>query len=185
MTAPARSEVVCTNIVYVFFLSFTAYMCDLWSQKIPNALIMMGYATGFVYIIYEKGPPGIPEAVISLAWPILLLIVLYRMRALGAGDIKLLSVISVFLDFHQMLTVIYLSFLTGAVVGLVRLLLHGEMVAHLKNIHLYLYTVITEKSLPVYRGRNDRYGVLHFAGCIFAAVSVMIIWEVLLGDGTI
>ena len=176
---------VCTNIVYVLFLSFAAYMCDLRSQRIPNVLIMMGYVTGFMYVIYEKGPPGIPEAIISLLWPILLLYVLFRMRAMGAGDIKLLSVISTFLDFHNMLTVIYLSLLTGAVVGLIRMVTGGYTGAYLKNFHLYLQTVITGKKILAYQSIGKGNGVLHFAGCIFAAVAMLFLWEVLCSYGSI
>ena len=174
---------MCTNIVFALFLSFTAYLCDLQKQKIPNALIMMGYATGFMYVIFEKGPPGIPEAVISLAWPILLLYVLFRMQALGAGDIKLLSVISVFLGFHQMLFIIYMSFVVGALAGLIRMIKNKEADAFLKNISFYMQSAVAEKRIVAYQ-REYSIGVLHFAGCIFAAVAMVFVWEDIICHGT-
>ena len=154
-------------------------MCDRSSAKIPNVLILMGYATGFIYNIYEKGVYSIPETILSMVWPILLLYVLFRIRAIGAGDIKLFSSISAFLDYHQMLTVIYMSFLIGATVGLIRILKSGQIRALLKNFHFNLQTVITEKRLKNYQIINRNIEILHFAGCIFAAVWVLFLREVL------
>ena len=167
----------------MLFLSLTAYICDLKCKKVPNLLIMMGYATGFMYVISEKGPSGIPEAVISVSWPILLLFVLFRIRALGAGDIKLFSVCSLFLDYHQMLAIIYLSLLTGAAVGAFRLARHRQIAVHLKNFQSYAQKVITERKLIQYQSTNEGIGILHFAGCIFAAVSLIYFREVLVYYG--
>ena len=178
-----RIEVVCTNVVYVLFLSLAAYVCDLKSKKIPNTLIVMGYATGLMYVICEKGPSGIPDAVISAAWPILLLFFLFRIRAMGAGDIKLFSVSSLFLDHHQMFTIIYLSLLIGAAVGVFRLAKDHQIVSHLKNFQYYAQTVITNRKISYYQNSNEGIGILHFAGCIFAAVGVICIREVLVFYG--
>lgn len=174
---------VCTNIVLVLFLSFCAYLCDRRSGIIPNALIMMGYAAGFIYAICEKGPPGIIGAIISAVWPILLLFVLFRIRALGAGDIKLFSVISIFLNYKEMLAVIYLSFVAGAIVGIIRLMRTGQTLAHLKNFQSYLIRVAYEKKLYSYETVNTKIGILHFAGCIFASVLMLYLWEVLRLNG--
>ena len=165
---------VCTNIVIVLFLSLFAYMCDLRDGKVPNGLILWGYAGGFIYAICEKGASGILEAIISLVWPILLLYVLFRIRALGAGDIKLISVISLFLNGHQVINIIYLSFLIGAGFGAIRLVRHRQIIAHLYMFSDYIQSVIREKRPIHYHGSDDGLGRIHFCGCIFAACAIVL-----------
>ncbi len=174
---PEQKEVVCINVVFVLFLSLLAYMFDLREGRVPNILIISGYTTGFIYAICEKGASGIPEAIISLAWPILLLYVLFRIRALGAGDIKLFSVISLFLDHHHMLTIIFASFVIGAVFGGYRLIRTGMILSHLKNFQSYVQKTLTVKKITYYQTINEEIGKLHFCGCIFAACAAVFIGE--------
>ncbi len=155
-------------------------MCDLRAGKVPNALILMGYTTGFIYVIYEKGASGIPEAVINMMIPILLFFVLFRIRALGAGDIKLFSAISLFLDQDQMLMIICLSFITGAVVGTARLIRKKLIMAHLKNFLNYIKKTVTERKVTYYRTIDRKVGELRFCGCIFAATLALYLREALI-----
>ncbi len=168
---------VCTNIVLALFFSLTAYFFDRKSGRIPNHLIMLGLLTGLIYVIRENGYTGIAGAIISMAWPILLLYVLFLLRVLGAGDIKLFSVISVFLDHHQMLTVIYLSFLAGAAVAVFRIIKYKKAAAVLQNFHNYVQTIIITGKINAYSLADNGIGTLHFAGCIFAAVLMLILRE--------
>ncbi len=152
-------------------------MTDRREGRVPNALIILGYVTGFIYAIYEKGAPGIPEAIISLAWPILLLYVLFRIRALGAGDLKVFSMISPFLDYHQMLMIIFISFIAGAIVGGIRLIRAKMILSHLKNFQYYVQKTLAEKKITYYQTINEELGKLHFCGCIFAACVLVFTWE--------
>ena len=167
----------------VLFLSLFAYMYDLREGRVPNILIMIGYTTGFIYAICEKGACGLPEAIISLTWPILLLYVLFRIRALGAGDIKVFSMISLFLDHNRMLTIIFISFVIGAIVGGVRLIRAKMILSHLKNFQLYVQKTLTERKIAYYQTVNDELGKLHFCGCIFAACIAVFIGEGIVENG--
>ncbi len=158
-------------------------MCDLREGRVPNILIMIGYTSGFIYAICEKGAAGVPEAIISLTWPILLLYVLFRIRALGAGDIKVFSMISLFLDHHQMLMIIFVSFVIGAAVGGIRLIRTGMILSHLKNFQIYVQKTLTEKKITYYQTINEELGKLHFCGCIFAACGVVFAREGVMNNG--
>ncbi|MCR5097392.1 MAG: A24 family peptidase [Lachnospiraceae bacterium] len=174
---------MCTNVVYVLFLSLSAYVFDLQKARVPNTLILIGYTSGFIYAICEKGASGVPEAIISLTWPILLLYVLFRIKALGAGDLKTLSMISLFLDHHQMLTIIFLSLVIGAAAGGARLIRAGMILSHLKNFQIYVQKTLTEKKITYYQTINEDLGKLHFCGCIFAACCAVFAWEGVINNG--
>ncbi len=69
-------------------------LCDARDYKVPNTLIALGYITGAYINVASFGVKGIAFFLIKGLWPILLLYILFLARGLGAGDIKLFSVMS-------------------------------------------------------------------------------------------
>ena len=121
----------------VLLLAGAAMACDLREGKVPNQLILAGYLIGAVTQI--RAPMDIPRCLVSLIWPVLALYPLFLLRALGAGDIKLFSVLSVFYPHTMILQIMLDSLVIGAgmsVVGLLTCRLNNER--QVKYIH---YTV--------------------------------------------
>lgn len=54
---------------------------------------------------------------VNISIPVILLFLLFQLRALGAGDIKLLSVAGGFLTVGQLMYLIAATFLTAAIIG--------------------------------------------------------------------
>lgn len=67
---------------------------DLYYYRIPNNLIMAGWLTGLVLRLCNAGISGLGDGIFCITASIILLFPLYIVRGLGAGDIKLLSVVS-------------------------------------------------------------------------------------------
>ena len=78
-------------------------------MKISNRLIVCGLIWGLVLKIWGNGYVGILYFILNITIPVVLLFLLFQMHALGAGDIKLFSL--VFL-------VMFDSFLFAAVLGM-------------------------------------------------------------------
>jgi len=77
-------------------LLLLAVRMDLRSYKISNHLILIGIITGFLFDVYEYGQAGISLWLPGILLPVILLFPLFIIKALGAGDIKLFSVIGSF-----------------------------------------------------------------------------------------
>ncbi len=90
---------------------------DVWHMKISNRMILCGLFWGFAIHLMRDGPVGIPLYVLNVLLPVVLLILLFQLHVLGAGDIKLFSVTGSFLTTEQLVRVIAFSFLIAAVVG--------------------------------------------------------------------
>ena len=84
---------------------------DVWHMKISNRMILCGLFWGFAIRLMRDGPVGIPLYVLNVLLPVVLLILLFQLHVLGAGDIKLFSVTGSFLTTEQLVRVI------AAVVG--------------------------------------------------------------------
>lgn len=99
-----------------------AVMEDFWEMKISNRLIASGLILGLVLRIMGEGSAGIVHFLVNISIPVIFLFLLFQMRALGAGDIKLFSVAGGFLTIRQLLYVMLAAFFSAAFIGLGKLL---------------------------------------------------------------
>lgn len=99
-----------------------AVVTDFREMKISNRLIASGLILGLALRILGEGGAGIVHFLVNISVPVILLFLLFQMRALGAGDIKLFSVAGGFLTMRQLLYVMLASFFVAAFAGLGKLL---------------------------------------------------------------
>lgn len=107
-------------IAGLFFFLVLAVILDLRTYRIPNALTAAGMAAGLIYHLYRAGPPGMLLALKDLTLIIMIFFPIYQIKGLGAGDIKLLSVISMFLGWKRGLVISIYSLFIGAVLGITK-----------------------------------------------------------------
>lgn len=102
------------------FLTMAA-VTDIREMKISNRLIVSGLIFGLACRIIEYGSAGAVHFFWNVSIPVILLFFFFRLRALGAGDIKLFSVAGGFLTTGQLMNVMLTAFLAAAIVGSVKL----------------------------------------------------------------
>ena len=99
-----------------------AVVTDFRSWKIPNKLVAVGLIQGFVVSAVVRGlPEGLLSSARGCVIPVVILYVLFLIKALGAGDIKLLAVAGSFVGLDIYRVMIY-SFLAGGVISIIYLL---------------------------------------------------------------
>ncbi len=95
---------------------------DFGNEKISNRLIVSGLFWGLACQLLQGGYAGLVHFLVNISIPVILLFLLFQVRGIGAGDIKLFSVAGGFLDTRQLLYVILAAFLAAAVIGFGKLL---------------------------------------------------------------
>lgn len=99
-----------------------AVVNDYRNWRIPNDLVAIGLIQGFVVSAVVRGLyEGLTSSVRGFLAPVVILYVLFLIRALGAGDIKLLAVAGTFVGSDIYRVMIY-SFLAGGVISIIYLL---------------------------------------------------------------
>ncbi len=99
-----------------------AVMTDFREWRISNHLIAVGLIQGFAVSAVMRGfPMGLFCSVKGCVFPVVILYVLFLIKALGAGDIKLLAVAGSFVGTDIYRVMIY-SFLAGGVISIFYLL---------------------------------------------------------------
>ncbi len=123
---------------YAFFLSLllAAALIDLQCRRIPNALNAAGLIGGGLVllaglcggragwpVLVPPRPPGEALLGLLLGGGLLLLVGLVSRGGMGAGDFKLAAVIGLFVGFKGMAVVLLLGFTSGALTGMLLILL--------------------------------------------------------------
>ncbi len=131
------------EIKYIVLLIFCliAAVMDLYSCKVKNSLIAAGIVTGFIFCAHTQGMRGLLASAFGLLIPLLSLMAFYRHGFFGAGDLKLFAMTGAFTGPGKIVYVMVASFLAGAIIGSVKLLL-SEREDSLHKIRFALPTFI-------------------------------------------
>ncbi len=105
---------------YVGIIVGTAFVYDLYFRKIPNYLLIAGYA-GLVPLMYMRhgwrGAGAAVAGVIAVGVP---LFAIYPAGGMGAGDVKLMALMGGFLGVRAGIKYTVLVFFIGAFAGVVK-----------------------------------------------------------------
>lgn len=96
-----------------------AVICDLKDFRIPNELILLGYVTGLFISVSTYNQAGILMFLVNVLWPIAALYIFFLLGGLGAGDLKLFSVIATMVGANYALKTMVISLILGALLGMI------------------------------------------------------------------
>lgn len=127
------------QVYFVLLFSLGAVCMDLLKQKVSNVWILLGWCLGLVYWFSARGVPGgLKIFLLGALLPVVLWYPLFYFRMLGAGDIKLFSVLGGFLGWKMILRGMVLSFVIGAVFSVVFLWMCGNWIQRMRYLWQYI-----------------------------------------------
>ena len=122
-------------LIILVLLSFLAAILDYFKGKIPNLLIITGCCYGLIRMIYYhdflKSIPGI-------LFPIIVLFPIYKIGVIGAGDIKLFSMLGFYFTFMETVFCIFSAFVLGAVISMFCFIRYGNFAERISYLVSYL-----------------------------------------------
>lgn len=173
----------------LIFLLLAVYH-DLKSYKIKNYLIVIGVLTGLIINLIELGLVANYPFLLATIIPIIILFPLFIIKAMGAGDIKLFSIIGSYLGVYPIIKIIIISFFVGGIMSIIYLIRTKSFIKRFIHMKSYITNLIrddqfsinsektsikTMKKDPYYQKERDgREGVIHFSLAIFAAFIIYI-----------
>lgn len=164
--------------VAVVILTIAA-ACDLLTKKIPNLLIVSGYVIAFATMIILNGWSEAYIYLIRALLTPLALFIFYFLKALGAGDIKLFSVISVFCPTQILIRFIVCSLVIAALTGVVRLLIHRELRRKMHSVASHVKNCISTGVISHYIPEGES-SYICFSVCMLIGFITSIGMEVLM-----
>lgn len=105
---------------YFLGLIFTvaAVIQDIREYKIKNKLILIFLGIGIILSAADDGIRGVGDSLLGIIIPLVLL-PLFALRMLGAGDIKAFCALGALLGAKGIINLMCISFLSGGVIALI------------------------------------------------------------------
>ena len=148
----------------IFLATFlaAATVADLKWQRVPNQLILLGYLEGLMARVSGEGLHGAAEGVLAGLLTIAAFYIFYMIGAVGAGDVKLLSVAGLTAGCtFAAYTALYSLFAAGAA-ALVFMVIKRQTHIRLYLLFSHIADCIRQKKLIRYSALEQE-GYLHYA----------------------
>lgn len=144
------------RIIEVIILLTLAIASDARTYKISNKIILLFLVVGFLTNFYLTGISGIVLSFYGAIIPVLLLFILYVLKMLGAGDIKLFSAIGSIMGLEFILFTISYSFVCGGIIALFLIIIRKNSKQRFQYLFNYLKSCFITFSLQPYTDFEDK-----------------------------
>lgn len=159
-----KEGIIIVNQTVILCLLAGSAFFDIKNHRIPNIWILLGMAAGMY--LHRGEPVWFLLRVLAVT---LLFFPLYYCRMMGAGDIKVMSLICGYCNVAGSVTVIATGFLIGAVWSLMKLMYYHSLKERLFYLAAYIQRIIRTKEIgEYYNPSRDGYRMtIPFAVCLF------------------
>lgn len=113
-----------------------ASLWDLKTRRIPNIITLPSMVFALILNFYFSGVSGLGYSLVGLVFGILLLIIPFALKGIGAGDVKLLGVIGALNGPVFVFYTFLYSAIIGGIIGLGIASIRGQLTSILLNVVL-------------------------------------------------
>lgn len=150
---------------------------DVKEHRIPNWWVLAGIISGILLLVLESEEPVSSGVFLKMSVlfllrmtvVILIFLVLFLLRMMGAGDIKMAALICGYLGFREGILAVAWGLFLGAVWSFLKLLLTGRFLNRISYFLAYFKRLFqTGKITAYYKPKRDGYGdVIPLGLCLF------------------
>src|SRR5580658_7560429 len=140
--------------VTLIALILVAAVYDVLYRRIPNWLTTSGVFAGIALnsFIY-RGWPGLRLSLTGLAVGFGAYLILYSLRAMGGGDVKLMAAIGALVGVRDWFGIFLITAIIGGIAGLAMVAMRGRLKKTLWNVGFILSEM--RQGRPAYVGREE------------------------------
>ncbi len=133
-----------------------AAVIDVWSRRIPNWVTLGTLLAGVLINAWLHGFGGAASALLGAGLGLAMLLPFYAMRAIGAGDVKLLAAVGALIGPQALISVAVYGAIVGGAMSVFILVRRGLLARTLGDM--------LEGTLPRRSGATAPYGVAIASG---------------------
>lgn len=125
---------------------------DITVGKIPNKLLIISLLGLIINIITNNKVKNTPfDYILGLIFPFISLFILFRIRVLGAGDIKLLSLIGAFTGIGRIIQVLIYTAISAVIYGIILMIIQKSIYSRIKSLFRYAVSFLKTGNLENYQ----------------------------------
>lgn len=162
------------QVLFIVCFSGIAMCMDFLIEKVVNGFITVILLTGFFWQIWENGIMGILIGGTGFLLPCIVLMPLFYFRMLGAGDIKLICSLGIFLGISNVFQLILCSLFLGGLLSFAFLISCGNFKERFFYFFNYVYEYSQTKVLCAYKKKGKQVENFHFTVPIFLSVMLYV-----------
>ncbi|GAK40996.1 prepilin peptidase [Paenibacillus urinalis] len=136
-----------------------AFITDIRSMRIPNILTISSILSGLIVHLIMGGLAGFSTAAIGFGAGFGLMMILYLLGAVGAGDVKIFGGIGAWTGALFTMQVMLYSILISGAIGFLILMWRREFVFRMRR-SLGFFMFGQKYKRPVYDGKAENAGVI-------------------------
>jgi prepilin peptidase CpaA len=143
------------EIALLMVLVSIAMVVDMRERRIPNTLIGFGLLVGIVFLGLQWGTIPVFDRIGAFFIGIAILIIPFAMGGIGAGDVKLLGLIGLFVGIKTLINISLVAFVTGGAIALVTIMLSRfHQFKNLRTVVLsFINAIMTRRLLLAEEGK--------------------------------
>lgn len=156
---------------------------DIKTYRIRNSIILFFIILGTLTNFLDKGLYGIIFSLAAVMLPVVLMFVLYLLRMLGAGDIKLFSAIGALLGPEFVLRCMAYSFVAGGILAIFIIIKRKNARERVKYLFKYFKACLMSRCILDYSDFSDmtdggrfRFSPAIAAGTLFQVAEVYLVF---------
>lgn len=144
------------KLAIISVLLLLAVVSDLRTYRIKNSITYSFMLVGLAANVAMRGPKGMIFSLQGIILPVAGLTLLYILRVIGAGDIKLLSAVGAVMGADFTLSAIAYSFICGGVIASLLILVRRNGIERFKYLVSYMKSCIISMELLQYTDFKDK-----------------------------
>ena len=157
-----------------------AVYTDLVARRIPNKLVFPGAVVGVLCSWLLPGGPGWLSALQGLGIGLAALLPLYLLRAMGAGDVKLMAMVGAFLGAGDILGAMLGTLVAGGVMSLAVVVRRRAMLQLIDNLKVMMvsgFSSLVMGQVPATEVPAASVGKLPYALAIAVGTFAYLVWQ--------
>ncbi|MEW9698812.1 prepilin peptidase [Paenibacillus sp. SI8] len=165
------------SILDFFLFAFigVAFATDARKSILPNKLTIVGTGVGFLYHCIVQGWAGLLFASTGALTGFVVLLLLYLLGALGAGDVKLFAAIGALMGLTYVVQCMIYSILFAGAIGLLLLLVRKQVFATAIKLANWLFSIVAHGDKEAILGMKHQRN-LKFPFMYAVAPGVVVAW---------
>ena len=155
------------STVLLYVLVIMAVAMDMYCMRISNRLIVAGLVSSFLLRIGQGGWSELLPYLGNILFPVVTLYLLYLSGGLGAGDIKLFSIIGGFTNFICLAQCMIAAFVIGGALGIAKMIFRRNVGKQMNRVYDYLRLLVSGRYKSFERIEGKEGNLIHFTLAIF------------------
>lgn len=144
------------KLLTVGFLLALAVISDLRTYRIRNTITYGFMLSGLISNLITDGMKGMLFSLQGMLLPAICLLLVYIMRAIGAGDVKLLSAVGAAMGPGFILDAMICTFMCGGVMAALLILIRRNGIERLRQLMLYAQSCLLSMKLLEYSDIREK-----------------------------